>query len=62
MNREKIREILTRPCILLIILFILLGRCIEWLGYPFWLIAAYFAGSDVISVDDYRDFLREFPL
>lgn len=62
MNREEIREIFTMPCILLIILFILLGRCIEWLGYPFWLIGAYFAGGDVTSVNDYRDVMREFPL
>lgn len=60
MNREKVREILTMPFILLIILFIFLGRCIEWLGYPFWLIGAYFAGGDATSVDDYRDFVREF--
>lgn len=62
MNREEIREIFAMPFILIIILFILLGRCIEWLGYPFWLIAAYFAGGNATSVNDYRDVMRELPL
>lgn len=62
MNREEIREIFVMPFILIIILFILLGRCIEWLGYPFWLIVAYFAGGNATSVNDYRDVMRELPL
>lgn len=62
MSREEIIEIFTMPFIGFVMMFIILGRCIEWIGYPFWLIANCIAGNGVTSISDYQEVMRNLAL